>query len=158
VLKAGTPQGGASLPKPSNEIDPNAPVAWGKPALHDFPQIARMQAWVISRDAANIEFMANNSGENKRSEGKGATAAGMVEAVTQDVELIVERVKDTAQEAVAAVEEKLGVRKAPAARPRKPAKKQKPKANAAKPKAKATKPMKSSAVKPSKRSKGKKRK
>ena len=59
----------------------------------------------------------------------GVTASGIVEAVTQDVELSMEQVKTAAQEAVAAVEEKFGMRKPPA---RKPAKKQKPKAKAAK--------------------------
>src|ERR1700676_4706118 len=89
------------------------------------------------RDAGNIEFMANNSEENKPSEGEGATATGMVEAVTQNVELIVERVMDTAEDAVVAVQEKLGMRPGASAqgKPAKP----KPKAKALKPKAKTSK-------------------
>ena len=125
-----------------------SPKKWTQPCV---------PTWVISGDAGNIGLMANNPEETKPSEGEGATAAGMVEAVTQDVELIVERVVDTAHEAVAAVGKKLG------ARPRKPAK---PKAKAPKPKAKTSKarkakPMKAKAVKAkprkaAKASKGKK--
>src|ERR1700730_9041193 len=87
--------------------DPSSPIAWGKPAESRFcPKSARLcaSAWVISPDAGNIGFMANNSEEDKQSEGEGATATGMVEAVTQNVELIVERVMDTAEDAVVAVQ------------------------------------------------------
>jgi hypothetical protein len=66
--------------------------------------------------------------------GLGVTAAGIVEAVTQDFDLSMERVKD----AVEAVEEKLGVR-----RP--------------KPKAKAATSMKLKAAKVARRPKGKKK-
>ena len=65
------------------------------------------------------------SSKQKTIRSLGVTASGIVEAVEQDVELSMEQVKDAAQEAVAAVEKKLGVRKPPA-RTRKPAKKQKP--------------------------------
>ena len=116
------------------------------------------------RDAGNIEFMANNSEENKPSEGEGATAAGMVEAVTQNVELIVERVMDTAEDAVVTVQEKLGMRRASPrrAKPKPKAKAQKPKAktsNARKakpsraPKAKLSKVAKASKAKPRKSAK-----
>jgi hypothetical protein len=107
--------------------------------------------------------MAKSSKQKTQATGLGATASGIVEAVEQDVELSMERVKEVAQEAVAAVEKKLGVSKPPA---RKPAKKQQPKAKAAKPtakvisrpKAKVTGPMKSSAAKGAQRPKAKKRK
>jgi hypothetical protein len=88
--------------------------------------------------------MANNSEENKPSEGEGATAAGMVEAVTQNVELIVDRVMDTAEGAVVAVQEKLGMRKPP--RRAKPAKPKAKAAQTAKP-SKVAKPQASKAVK-----------
>jgi hypothetical protein len=41
------------------------------------------------------------------------TAAGIIEAIEQDVELSVQQVKDVADEAVVAVEKKLGARKPP---------------------------------------------
>jgi len=80
--------------------------------------------------------MANNSKEDK-SKGEGASAGGMVEAVTQDVELIVDKVMDTAEEAVVAVQERLGMRKPARARAKKPP--VKAKAPVLKPKAKAAK-------------------
>ena len=55
--------------------------------------------------------MAKSSKQKTSAAGKGVTAAGLVEAIEQDVELSVEQVKDAAHEAVAAVEKKLGVRK-----------------------------------------------
>jgi hypothetical protein len=48
---------------------------------------------------------------------ESVTAAGLVEAIEQDVELSMEQVKEAAQEAIAAVEKKLA---------RKPAKKKPP--------------------------------
>jgi len=92
--------------------------------------------------------MANSSKQKTSPASQGVTASGIVEAVEQDLELSMEQVKEAAQEAVAAVEEKLGVRKAPA-RTHKPARKQKPTAKAAK-------PIKSRAAKSAKRSKDKK--
>jgi len=47
-----------------------------------------------------------------RRERLGVTTAGIVEAIEQDVELSVEQVKTAAHDAVAAVEKKLGRRKA----------------------------------------------
>jgi hypothetical protein len=108
-------------------------------------------AWVNSQDAGNINFMANEWDENKSEESNdsaqtGATPAGMVEAVTQNVELIVDKVMDTAEDAVVAVQEKLGMRR-PAPRAKKPAK-PKPKAKAPAVKAKApTAKMKAPATK-----------
>jgi hypothetical protein len=83
--------------------------------------------------------MANEWDENKSEESNdsattGATPAGMVEAVTQNVELIVDKVMDTAGDAVVAVQEKLGMRPPP--RAKKPAK-PKPRAKAPAVKAKA---------------------
>ncbi|HVN27042.1 MAG TPA: hypothetical protein VMT64_01075 [Candidatus Binataceae bacterium] len=56
----------------------------------------------------------------KKSPAKRVTAAGIVEAIEQDVELSLEQAKDIAKEAVVAVEEKLkmGKRRAPKAKPR----------------------------------------
>jgi len=71
--------------------------------------------------------MANGSKQKTSPASHGVTASGIVEAVEQDLELSMEQVK----EAVAAVEEKLGVRKPPP-RAHKPARKQKPAAKAAK--------------------------
>jgi len=79
--------------------------------------------------------MRNEWDENKPEEQNGATAEGIVEAVTQDVELLVDKVIDTAGEAVIAVQETLGIRKPAPSRAKKPAKK----AKAPKPKARATK-------------------
>ena len=81
------------------------------------------------------EWDENKSEESNDSAGTGATPAGMVEAVTQNVELIVDKVMDTAEDAVVAVQEKLGMRR-PAPRAKKPAK-PKPKAKAPAVKAKA---------------------
>jgi hypothetical protein len=80
--------------------------------------------------------MAIESDENKPEEEEGATPTGMVEAVTQDVELIVDKVMDTAGNAVVVVQEKLGMRPAPS-RAKKPAK---PKAKAKAPAVKAKAP------------------
>lgn len=71
--------------------------------------------------------MANGSKQKTSPASHGVTASGIVEAVEQDLELSMEQIK----EAVAAVEEKLGVRKPPP-RAHKPARKQKPAAKAAK--------------------------
>ena len=57
------------------------------------------------------EWDENKSEESNDSAGTGATPAGMVEAVTQNVELIVDKVMDTAEDAVVAVQEKLGMRR-----------------------------------------------
>jgi len=88
--------------------------------------------------------MANGSKQKTSPASHGVTASGIVEAVEQDLELSMEQVK----EAVAAVEEKLGVRKPPP-RAHKPARKQKPAAKAAK-------TIKSRVAKSAKRSKEKK--
>jgi hypothetical protein len=72
--------------------------------------------------------MANLSGSKTRA-AKQVTAAGIVEAIEQDVELSMEQAKDAAKEVVAAVEEKLGVGKP---RARKPPTKLKPRAVVAK--------------------------
>ena len=88
--------------------------------------------------------MANGSKQKTSPASHGVTASGIVEAVEQDLELSMEQVK----EAVAAVEEKLGVRKPPP-RAHKPARKQKLAAKAAK-------PIKSRVAKSAKRSKEKK--
>ncbi len=90
--------------------------------------------------------MANGSKQKTSPASHGVTASGIVEAVEQDLELSMEQVK----EAVAAVEEKLGVRKPPP-RAHKRARKQKPAAKAAK-------TIKSRAAKSAKRSKDRKRK
>jgi hypothetical protein len=84
--------------------------------------------------------MAIESDENKPDEEEGATAGGMAEAVVQDVELIVDKVMDTAGDAVIIVQEKLGLRPARAKKPSKPKAKAKApaiKAKAPAPKAKA---------------------
>jgi hypothetical protein len=90
--------------------------------------------------------MANNSDQNNPSNDKGVTAAGMVEAVTQNVELIVDRVMDSAEEAVVAVQQRLGMRKKPSAKKAAA----KPKSSAPKPKAKTAQ---ARAAKPSKMAK-----
>lgn len=72
--------------------------------------------------------MAIESDENKPDEEEGATAGGMAEAVVQNVELIVDKVMDSAGDAVVIVQEKLGLR------PTSPRAKPKAKAPAAKPK------------------------
>ena len=92
--------------------------------------------------------MANGSKQKTSPARHGVTASGIVEAVEQDLELSMEQVKAAAKEAVAAVEEKLGVRKPPP-RAHKPARKQKPAAKAAK-------TIKSRVAKSAKRSKEKK--
>ncbi len=94
--------------------------------------------------------MANGSKQKTSPASQGVTAAGIVEAVEQDLEWSMEQVKEAAQKAVAAVEKKLGGRKSPA-RTRKAAKKQKPAGKAAK-------PIKSRVAKSAKRSKEKERK
>jgi hypothetical protein len=55
--------------------------------------------------------MATGSKRKTRPAREGVTAAGLVEAFEQDVELSIEQVRDAAQEAVTAVEKKLGMRK-----------------------------------------------
>ena len=90
--------------------------------------------------------MANGSGEKNPNQ-NGVTAAGIVEAIEQDVELSIEQAKDLAHEAVDAVEKKLGARKP---RARKPPMKMKPRTRVAK---KAS----SKAIKSSKPAKTKKR-
>jgi hypothetical protein len=89
--------------------------------------------------------MANNEEESKPSADNTATTAGMVEAIEQDVELIVDKVMDTAGDAVVAVQEKLGMRKPPRAK-KSAQPKPKAKAPAVKAKAPATK-MKAPAAK-----------
>ena len=90
--------------------------------------------------------MAKASGE-KTPDKNRVTAEGIVEAIEQDVELSIEQAKDLAQQAVEAVETKLGVGK-PRARksPTKP-----------KPRARVAKKASSKAIKPSKPPKGNKR-
>ncbi len=84
--------------------------------------------------------MANNEEESKPAADNTATTAGMVEAIEQDVELIVDKVMDTAEDAVVAVQEKLGMRRTSPPRAKKPTKpKPKAKAPAVKAKAPATK-------------------
>ena len=90
--------------------------------------------------------MAKGAGESNPDQ-KGVTAAGIVEAIEQDVELSIEQAKDMAHEAVAAVESKLGMGKP---RARKPAP-MKPKPRAAMVKKAGSKAIKSS--KPAKASK-----
>jgi hypothetical protein len=92
--------------------------------------------------------MANSSKDKSSPANARVTASGIVEAVTQDVELSMEQFKVAAHGAVAAVEETLGIRK--------PAKKRKSKI--VRPKAKTSKMMKSSASKGAKKPKGKTRK
>ncbi|HLX36999.1 MAG TPA: hypothetical protein VKR29_04335 [Candidatus Binataceae bacterium] len=80
--------------------------------------------------------MENEWDDNKpgdESAAKAPSAEGIVEAVTQDVELIVDKVMDTAAEAVVVVQETLGIRKPKQPRAKAPAKKK-----GAKPKARAT--------------------
>ena len=102
--------------------------------------------------------MANEWDENKPEEetaAPGPSAEGMVEAVTQDVELIVDKVMDAAGDAVVVVQETLGLREPARPRARKPAKKPKgarSNARATKTKARAAK------AKPSKAAKTKARK
>ena len=72
--------------------------------------------------SCKINRMANEWDENKSAE-EPASAAGMVEAVTQDAELIIDKVMDSAGNAVVAVQEKLGLRKPAPKRAKKPAKK-----------------------------------
>ena len=100
--------------------------------MRRFFRVDARRAWVRSGDAGNINCMAIESDENKPDEEEGATAGGMAEAVVQDVELIVDKVMDTAGDAVVIVQEKLGMRPA-SSRAKKPAK-PKAKAPAAKPK------------------------
>jgi hypothetical protein len=69
--------------------------------------------------------MATDPKDEKKPESEGVTAAGMVEALEQDVELSIEQLKEAAHETVEAVEKKLGVGKS--------AKTQPPKAQSAKP-------------------------
>ena len=88
--------------------------------------------------------MRNESDDDKPGEEVGATAEGIVEAVTQDVELMVDKVMDAAGEAVVAVQETLGIRKSTRPRLKKPAQKA---AKASKPKARAMKPKPSIAAK-----------
>lgn len=92
--------------------------------------------------------MENNPEEDKPIEEEGATPAGMVEAVTQDVELIVDKVMDSAGNAVVVVEETLGIRPAPVKRAKPKAKAPKAKAKAAK--ARGKKAAKAAKAKPSK--------
>src|ERR1700675_3130397 len=87
--------------------------------------------------------MANSSKPKSPAASAGVTASGIVEAVTQDVELSMDQVKVAAHDAIAAVEKKLGLRK-----PEK-----KPKARVAASKAKATSTIKPRALKPAKKSK-----
>ena len=63
----------------------------------------------IARYCQNY-VMAKRQG-SKTPAAKRVTAAGIVEAIEQDVELSTEQVKDAAKRAVAAVEKKLGVGK-----------------------------------------------
>jgi hypothetical protein len=95
--------------------------------------------------------MANSSGAKTPPD--GVTAAGLVEAIEQDVELSMERVKEVAQDAIAAVEKKIAPRKAAA---RKPAPK-KPPAKVVK-KATVKAPAKKIPAKPVKSAKAKRRK
>jgi hypothetical protein len=69
--------------------------------------------------------MAKGAGENNPDQ-KSVTAAGIVEAIEQDVELSIEQAKGAAKEAVATVKEKLGVGKPRARKP--PPMKMKPRA------------------------------
>lgn len=55
--------------------------------------------------------MAKSSNQKPKKKARRVTAAGLVEAIEQDVELSAEQIKDAAQEAVIAVEKKLGVGK-----------------------------------------------
>ncbi len=71
-------------------------------------------------------MMAKGSKEKTKRDGLGVSAAGIVEAIEQDVELSVEQVKDAAHHAVEAVEKTLGTRK-PAKPTARPAKMSKPK-------------------------------
>jgi hypothetical protein len=71
-------------------------------------------------------MMAKGSKEKPKRDGLGVSAAGIVEAIEQDVELSVEQVKEAAHQAVEAVEKKLGARK-PAKSRALPAKTSKPK-------------------------------
>ena len=99
-------------------------------------------------------LMAKGAGENTPKQ-TGVTAAGIVEAIEQDVELSIEQAKDMAHEAVAAVEGKLGMGKP---RARKPQPMVKPRAGVVKKASKAlksSKPAKASKVSPA--SKGKSR-
>jgi hypothetical protein len=100
--------------------------------------------------------MANSSKDKSSPASAGVTASGIVEAVTQDVELSMEQFRVAAHGAVAAVEETLGIRKS-AKKPK--AKIVKPKAKPSnQPKAKTSKMMKSNASKGGKKPKGKTRK
>ena len=68
-------------------------------------------------DASGIE---KDSGSEESAQ---ASAAGMIQAATQDIELALEQVKDAAQAAIGKVREAVPrriARKEPAARPRKP--------------------------------------
>jgi hypothetical protein len=98
--------------------------------------------------------MRNEWDDDKPEEETGVTAEGMVEAVTQDVELIVDKVMDTAGDAVVAVQETLRIRRPTRPRPKKSAKKP---AKASKPKARAMKaqPSKAAKTKPRKVAKAK---
>jgi hypothetical protein len=61
--------------------------------------------------------MAKVSKPSSKRERLGVSTAGIVEALEQDVELSVEQVKKAAHDAVAAVEKKLGARKAAKPKP-----------------------------------------
>jgi hypothetical protein len=91
--------------------------------------------------------MANEPNENDKPESVGEIAAGIVDAVAQDVELAVEQIGDAARDVIVAVEKKLRRPKPAAKKPKAtarktPTKKPKPKARktpAKKPKAKTRK-------------------
>jgi len=97
--------------------------------------------------------MTNESDQEKPEKesvaGEGVTPAGIVEAVTQDVELIVDKLMDTAEGAVVAVQQTLGIAKPARPRAKKPAKPT-AKPRAVKAKARATKAKPRKAIKPRK--------